>query len=464
MTSGHHFAPETDSDINEIEVDTSIPVPPDDQPTSGDEGGGGKRNIVRLLRVVLGLLILLTVVSTAILWPESRKQEVPSSLGQPAELVNGTVSKIESGPCLGDPTGAQCDTVTVSITSGPDDGNQTTLNLQQGPGQPSIEFKDKIVLGRAADQLGGVTYYFSDFQRQPSLIALGLFFAAIVVLVARWRGIGALIGLGVTWVAITQFMLPSILEGNSPVLVTLTCSALVVLIVLYVAHGISTRTTTAVIGTLTSLVLTGLLAMLAVKLAHVTGLSSEEVTYIQSYAGNVDIQGLLLAGMILGSLGVMNDMTVTQASTVWELHIAQPLRTSTDLFKSAMRVGRDHIASTVYTLALAYTGAALPLLILFSIANRKTVDVLNSSVVSEELVHMLVGGIGLILSVPITTLLAAIVVKRQPIPVEGSGELGVSTAGKRIKWPFKRKQMTFEQAREKKMSRRERKFWSDNSQ
>jgi len=371
-----------------------------------------------LLAALLIPLVVLTAVATVLLWPSEIRRS-PTALGPPTELVDATITRIDSALCQnGNLAAGSCITLYADVTSGPDDGQEVVLTLPEGPGQPSLHDRDKIVLGRSADPVGQVAYYFSDFQRRSGLAAIAAVFAVFVVLVARWRGLGALIGLGITYAVVTQFMLPAILDGRSPVAVSLSGGAIIVLLVLYVAHGLNARTTTAVVGTLMSLCLVGALAVLAVDITNITGLSSEEATYVQSFAGTVNIKGLLLGGMVLGALGVLNDMTVTQASAVWEIHRASPGRSRRALYRSGMRVGRDHIASTVYTLVLAYTGAALPLLILFTLADRAFLDVVTTDVVGEEIVRTLVGSIGLIASVPITTALAAIVVGTQRSRVE----------------------------------------------
>lgn len=281
-----------------------------------------------------------------------------------------------------------------------------------------------MIVGRTTDTSGATSYYYSDYERRPVLGVLAAAFAILVVLVARWRGLGAIAGLLLTWAVLTQFMLPSILEGNSPVMVALAGSAAVVFLALYVAHGFRSSTTTAVIGTLVSLGITGVLAKVSVDASRLSGFSSEEATFVQTYAGTIDLQGLVLGGIILGALGVLNDVTVTQSSAVREIAAAQPGLSRVQLYKSGMAVGRDHIASTVYTLVLAYTGAALPLLILFTLANRSFGDVVGTELVAEEVIRTLVGAIGLILCVPITTGLAAIVERsrRRPEPEVSGAE------------------------------------------
>jgi uncharacterized membrane protein len=193
-------------------------------------------------------------------------------------------------------------------------------------------------------------------------------------------------------------------------------------VVLFIAHGVNGRTTTAVLGTLTSLGLVGLLGVLGIHFVHLTGLSSEENSYLQAVT-TVRLGGLLLAGMVIGALGVLNDVTVTQASAVWEIHGAHPTDNAVSLYRAGMRVGRDHIASTVYTLVLAYTGAALPLLLLFNLGHAGFSQVVTSEVVAEEVVRTIIGSIGLLACVPLTTALAAVVVTAAARSDRGSSTL-----------------------------------------
>jgi uncharacterized membrane protein len=363
----------------------------------------------RLLAIALAPFLVVTAVAVITLWPAHAKHRLPPGQDTPVDLVNARVIKVISATCQGGGV-RRCDSVTVRVTSGPDAGDTRDLPQQSpGPGVPDLRPGDKIVVGRSVDVTGRVDYYFSDYQRGRTLLVLALIFAVVVVAVARWRGLAAVVGLGATYLVLVRFVMPSLLEGHSPVAVALSGSAVIVLVVVYAAHGINVRTTTAVLGTLASLALTGVLASVFVHAARLTGLSSDEAVSLQTAAGNVPLSGLVLAGIVIGSLGVLNDVTVTQASAVWEVYLANPARSVVDLYRSGMRIGRDHIASTVYTLVLAYAGAALPLLLLFTLANRPIGDVVTGDVVAEEIVRALVGSIGLVASVPITTGLAALV-------------------------------------------------------
>jgi uncharacterized membrane protein len=342
------------------------------------------------------------------------------------------VASVQAEAC---PAGAgRCTTVFLDVTSGPDHGRSAILpDVALGPGVPLLHDGDRIVVGRTVDPTSGhVDYYFADYQRRTPLTLLALLFAVAVVAVARWRGFAALVGLVITALVLVRFLIPAILDGQSPVYAALVASAVILFVVIYAAHGVSTRTTTALFGTLASLALTAMLAALFVALTHVTGLASDETTSLQSAVGDVSLSGLILAGVVIGSLGVLNDVTVTQASAVWEVHAANPTRPRRELYRSGMRVGRDHIASTVYTLVLAYAGASLPLLILFSVAGQKLTNVLTGDLVAVEIVRTLVGSIGLVAAVPFTTALAALIVNAGTTPASGESPLTDSGRGEEI--------------------------------
>lgn len=365
----------------------------------------------RLLALAMLPFVVATVVAVVVLWPAHARHRLPSGLDTPVDLVDATVTKVVSTTCQG--TQRRCDTVTVRITTGPDAGDRRDLPEQSpGAGVPNLAAGDKVVVGRSVDATRRVDYYFADYQRRRPMLVLALLFAVFVVAVARWRGLAALVGIGATYVVLVRFVLPSLLDGHSPVAVALAGSAVIILVIMYAAHGVTIRTTTAVLGTLVSLAIIGALAALFVHATRLTGMSSDEATSLQAATGNLQLSGLVLAGVVIGSIGVLNDVTVTQASAVWEVYLANPARSIGELYRSGMRIGRDHIASTVNTLVLAYAGAALPLLLLFTLANRPFGDVLTGDVVAEEVVRALVGSIGLVASVPITTALSALVAHR----------------------------------------------------
>ncbi len=378
--------------------------------------------IDRVLLLAVLPLLLATVVGLVVLWPDGDAVTRPTSFGPPAQLVDGTVVSDRVVPCESSPFGAdsRCRVATVRLTEGPEKGETTDLELFEGPGQPRVRDGDEVVLGRAVDRVG-VDYYFSDFQRRSPLLWLGLVFAVAVIAVGRLRGLAALVGLGLSFVLLIAFVLPAMLEGRSPLLVAIVGSSAIMFLLMYLAHGLNPKTTTALVGTLASLALTGILAAVFVEVGRVAEVTSEETAYLQINASQVSLEGILLAGIIIGSLGVLNDVTVTQASAVWALRESDPTATAVDLYRRAMRIGRDHIASTVDTLVLAYAGASLPLLLLFTLASRPIGDVVTGGLVAQEIVRTLVGGIGLVASVPITTGLAALVATRGEAGGRGTG-------------------------------------------
>ncbi len=239
-------------------------------------------------------------------------------------------------------------------------------------------------------------------------------FALAVVALGRWRGVAALGGLVVSLALILLFVVPAILDGRSPVWVAVVGASAIAIVALYLAHGFNDKTTVALLGTVGALALTALLSAIVVAVAEISGFASEETSLLTLFEG-IDIQGLVLAGIVLGAAGALDDVTITQASAVWELRSADPTMTIAELTKRGLRIGRDHIASTVNTLLLAYAGASLPLLILFVLSSQSLGTIANSEVVAVEIIRTLVGSIGLVAAVPFTTWLAARVASSAPV-------------------------------------------------
>ena len=371
-----------------------------------------------MLGAIIVPLIVVNVVALAVLWP--RGKEKGTTLAAPAGnpgLIAAKVVDRSVAPCtfeFDQDTGvSDCDVITVKLSSGPEKNTESSFQMSPLAGI-GLRVGNRIYVERLELQAAGgttrVVYSFYEFRRERPLLLLLLLFVVVAVGIGRVRGVRALLALAISMLMLAKFMLPAILEGRSPLLVALVGASAVMFVALYVSHGVSARTTAAVAGTLVSLAITGLLAAMSVSAARFTGLAGEEASYVRASAGQVDIRGLLLAGIIIGALGVLDDVTVTQASAVWELHRANPLLGFWETFRSALRIGRDHIASVVNTLVLAYAGAALPLLLLFTQAGTPIGEVLNGEPVATEIVRMLAGSIGLMAAVPITTALTALVV------------------------------------------------------
>lgn len=384
-------------------------------------------------KIVVGLLVAIgatVVIGAIVLWPSRQHVDVPMPFQnanggavttQAAHVVSTTLGDCgspsasqvltTSAPQPGTPGSGRCVQTLVAIDSGPNAGANTLLEASPGPGQPKFAAGDRIRLVRQVNEQGATSYAFYDFERGWALVGLAIAFAVVVVAVARWRGLLALVGIVVAFLVLVVFLLPALRDGAPAIPVSLVAAAAILYAVIYLAHGVNLRTSAALLGTLSSLLLAAGLSWAAIELAQLTGLSDEQNATVSVYLGNVSISGLLLAGFIIGSLGVLNDVTVTQASTVFELAQLGGNSSRRTIFGSAIRVGRDHIASTVYTLVLAYAGSSLPLLLLFSVANRALTDVLTGESVAVEIARSAVGGIALALSVPLTTAIAAVLAK-----------------------------------------------------
>lgn len=329
------------------------------------------------------------------------------------EVLEGTVIEVvdtniqEYSP--GQRTIAQ--QVKVQITSGSLQGKivDVEFNRLLSEGESELKEQDKVLLNYSQDYSGARVFYVIDYVRRPALILLGLLFVAMVLLVGRWKGVSSLIGLVSSFVIIATVIMPGIQTGYSPLLVALLGAALIIIFTFYLSHGLNEKTTWAVIGTLAALTVTGMLSIVFISMARLTGFASEEVAFLQFLKeGNLDARGLLLASIIIGALGVLDDITISQTSVVLELKKANQKLTPAEVFIRAMNVGKDHIASLVNTLILVYTSSSLPLLLLFTVdQSRGLMDVVNYEIVAEEIVRTLVGSIGLVAAVPLTTFLAA---------------------------------------------------------
>lgn len=395
-------------------------------PSSGPRDGG-EVSRRRVLGVLLGLLVPLlavTVVGLVWLWPREDPSTYLSAAGryaaQGVTTVPGTVTATQPYVCDEGVEGVEqpsrqavCAKLTVRIDAGDDRGRLVPVDVRSSVVDAGVYPGDTLKLLRlpADEQSKVATFTFADFSRGSSLALLAAVFAVLVVLVARLRGFLALVGLFVAFVVIVEFLLPAILIGRDPLLVGTVASAAIMFVVLYLAHGVSVRTTTALLGTMSGLATAAGLAHVAVGAAHLTGVTSDDDLTVGALAGNVNLSGLLLCGIVVATLGVLNDVTVTQASAVWELHELQPEASARRLFTGAMRIGRDHIASTVYTIAFAYAGASLPVLILIDLSQRPLVETLTSSALAQEIVSTLVGAISLVLAVPLTTAVGVVLVR-----------------------------------------------------
>ncbi len=274
-------------------------------------------------------------------------------------------------------------------------------------GQQVFKKGDRVLVSYSKDIEGNDVFYITDFIRRIPLLILFLIFSLLTVLIGRIRGVMSLVGLGVTFFVILFIILPLIYKGVDPVLVSIGGSFIIIPITFFLSHGLNKKTLIAVLATIVSLILVGILAKVFILFSTLSGFASEEASFIfVAKDGQVNLQGILLAGIIIGTLGILDDITVSQASIVQELKKANPSMKPKKIFSSAMSVGQDHIASMVNTLVLVYTGASLPLLLLFIDNPHPFTEIINYQIVAEEVVRTLVGSIGLVFAVPITTFLA----------------------------------------------------------
>jgi uncharacterized membrane protein len=357
---------------------------------------------------ISGIAVLILVGLIA-LWPTDPPGLDLSEIGFSDEVVRAEVTTAAVGPCSY-AAELDCRVFQFSLLDEPV-GNTVILEFPDEPGQPQLEPGASVFLAVVNYDDGTVDYQYADTDRRPMLVLLALVFAAAVVGLGRIRGVAALAGLTVSIALLLWFILPAIVAGRDAVLVAMVGGGAILLISLYLAHGYNPLTHVAALGAFSALALATGLSWLVLTVANFSGLAAEEAFFLLALP-DVDLNGLLLAGIVLGAIGALDDVTVTQASAVWEVHSANPSLESPELYASGLRVGRDHIVSTVNTLLLAYAGASLPLLILFTLSGQPLGFVASSEVVAIEIVRTLVGSIGLVAAVPVTTWLSSRAVKR----------------------------------------------------
>lgn len=431
---------------------------------SGPGGGHGhshshgpaapvSRHLRKVIAAVLTPFAAAVLVGLAVLWPGGAPPHERTGVGFDRQTQQATVTEVVELSCQsvnasgGTPTGdtstaegssavqqaaGDCKRATIRVDTGKNKG-RTFNEIVQPDQSRQLREGQKVVVAYEPSAPQDLQYSVTDINRKLPLGLLAGIFALAVVVVGRLRGLMALISLALSFLLLNFFILPAILQGSNPLVVAVIGSSAIMLIALYLCHGLSARTSVAVLGTLISLLLIGVLGSLFIGWAALTGNTDDNTGLIHGLYPSIDMSGLLLAGVIIGSLGVLDDVTVTQTSAVWELHEANPTMGWRGLYRAGIRIGRDHIASVVNTLVLAYAGAALPLLLLFSIAQSGVGTVANSELVAEEIVRTLVGSIGLVASVPVTTALAALVVSAdrptgRPVAQTAGGAPGAGAA------------------------------------
>ncbi len=388
----------------------------------------------RTLRILVWILIpiaIWTIAALIWLWPGNVSDHIRddnTTFAIPGMTTpKGTVTSVTEMSCdgvAGSAKGDQsrCARLKVKVDEGPEAGQEVDIALTAAVYASGVDVGQGVRLYRTPVDGAPAAYQFADFQRTTPMIALTLLFVGAVVAVARWRGAIATVGLFFAGWVMTQFMFPALIEGKDPVLIGLVGSTAIMFVVLYAAHGISARTTTALIGTLFGLVLSAVLGWAFTKWAHLTGVASDDDFVLAASAPDLKLTSVVICGVIIAGLGVLNDVTITQASAVWEL--ASGKDTPRQVFSKAMRIGRDHIASSVYTTAFASAGAILSVLLLLTVYQRPLFSSLLTEQFAGEVVRTLVSSVGLVLSVPVTTAIAVAIVRGsgndRPIDAFGS--------------------------------------------
>ena len=366
----------------------------------------------RMLVGAVGAIAALTVLGLLALWPYGWEP-----IAKPKALtVPGKVTKVTDAPCGGDPAVA-CRTIVAAV-----DGREVQLSLSRVRNAPSVSPGDSIRLtrnngGEGAPRSSGsyVDYHFAEVDRRGSLLWLAIILGVVAAAVLRWRGVLAVVGVGASLVILLAFMVPAILAGRPALLVALVASLTVMFVTLLLTNGLGVQTLAAALGVAVTLCLTCLLALLAVGFAHLDGSSELDTLALRAGSDILSLQGVILAAMLIGALGVLADTAVTQASAVMALRRANTRYGSRALFREASTIGRDHLSATIHTLVLAYAGAALPVLLVLQSANVASADAVNGQTVAVPIVATIVGCLALIAAVPITTGLAAVFLSRLPV-------------------------------------------------
>jgi uncharacterized membrane protein len=374
-------------------------------------------------RKLISSLIILAVGITAIFWGAPALAKMMSTsrpatqVGYDSTTARALVINIKEQGQITLGTQAQTYQIfDIRVLEGQYEGKILEMNYglnQIRSSSTLVQRGEEILVSVGEKQDGTLAAYFTDFIRTPQLIQLLMLFFLISILVGGWKGVRGLLGIILSMAIIIFFIIPMILKGYNPVWISILGSFVFLALSMYLVYGWNLKTHSAVLGMLLALCLTGGLSALFINIARLTGYGDENAIYlVQMAQANIDLRGLLLGGMIIGSLGVLDDLVISQASAVFELHGANSELSISFLFNRAMNIGHDHVAATVNTLVLAYAGASLPMLLLFSLNNQNLGLLINLDMMAEEIVRTLVGSIGLFLAVPITTGLATLAAKR----------------------------------------------------
>lgn len=365
----------------------------------------------RLLVGAVAAIAGLTIVGLLALWPYG--WDPP---GEPVgSTVPGTVEQVVDAPCSPGSETA-CRTVVVAV-----EGREATLNLQRLRNAPAVGVGDTVRLIRSGDPAmqpqgaGSVHYEFAEVDRRSSLLWLAVLLAVVAAGFLRWRGVLAVLGVGLSLAVVVWFLVPAILAGRPALLVALVASLVVTFVTIVLTNGLGTQSLAGILGVSATLAFTCLLATLAVRFADLDGTTELDMLAVKAGTDILSLEGVILAGMIIGALGVLADTAVTQASAVMGLRRANPRYGPRTLYREGFVIGRDHLSATIHTLVLAYSGAVLPLLLVTQLGQVNGLDAINGQSLAVPIVATIVGCLGLIAAVPVTTGLAAMLLSRLPL-------------------------------------------------
>jgi uncharacterized membrane protein len=367
--------------------------------------------------------VLVAILLGSVLFDKPALPPLPDDAGDPdtiIETLDGRVLRILAEDTIH--SGAETYTVQqveVEITSGEmagkavltESGSSLAANAT-----PRVKRGMRVMIGHTVGPMGE-RFYIADFYRRPAVFWLIALFCGVTIAIGRWTGVRSLLGLIFSVFVLVEFILPRILAGQNPVGIGIVGAILLALPSLYMIYGFGRKTHAAALGMTASLLVTWGLAALWNHWAHLTGFGSDEGTFLTiATGGQIDLSGVILAGIVIGTLGVLDDIAVGQASATFQLRAANPGLSASELFRRGMAVGRDHIASMVNTLVLAYAGASLPLFLLLVLYQEPLPSALNREIFVAEIVRTLIGSIGLMLAVPLTSLIASRLAKKSPSP------------------------------------------------
>ncbi len=400
--------------------------------------GGGRWRMHAVLGAIVGAILIATSLATAALWPDSEQVPIHGDVGPGgSQILTVRVTDVVAAPCSqgGPGFGAapgdeaadgkragECFEVRATLPIGKP-VSFTLDHMNTHPVTPQEGDRVRVITSGSAES-ETTQYYFYDYPRSGKMLAIAVVFALIVIGVGRWRGALSLVGVAAAVGVLVAFVLPAVLAGKPPVLVAVTASIGIMTLVLYLAHGISHRTTAALFGAIFGILFTAAAGFGATRWLRFSGIASTEDASLLVAVPDLNMNDLLTATIVIAGLGVLNDITVAQASAVWEMRELNPQATKRRLYLAAMRIGRDHIASSIYTLVFAYAGAMLGVLLLIYTYPRDLLDLITSEQIAQEVVRTLIGAAGLVLSMPVTTALA-VLFAREPQGADaspGSGE------------------------------------------